>query len=308
MINTLTDIVKYSAQRYPEQAAYTDGKNEVSYSQLESKTSQLASRLLEYGLKPQDRVGIYMPRSLESAIAVYGIMKAGGVFVPLDPLAPASRTAYLIRDCGITLLVTVENQRKKISRVLEQHDSLLEAIVGIDQDLGCQYVSWDTIYEQPINKTELPFVDPDDLAYIMYTSGSTGTPKGIMHTHKSGLNYAKLSAALYQLHHRDRVASHAPLHFDISTFSYFTAPLAGATTLIIPEAFTKVPASLSSLLESEKVTIWYSVPLALIQMLTNGLLEQRELSSIRWVLFRGRGVCSQIFKKAYADLAPSQIL
>ncbi|MEO0491367.1 MAG: AMP-binding protein, partial [Cyanobacteria bacterium J06659_2] len=126
-----------------------------------------------------------------------------------------------------------------------------------------------------------------DLAYIMYTSGSTGTPKGIMHTHRSGLNYAQMAAHTYGLNHSDRLGNHSPLHFDMSTLDYFSGPLVGATTVIIPEAYTKMPASLSQLVQDEALTIWYSVPFALIQLLLRGVLAERDLSSLRWVLFGG---------------------
>jgi amino acid adenylation domain-containing protein len=126
-----------------------------------------------------------------------------------------------------------------------------------------------------------------DLAYIMYTSGSTGMPKGLMHTHYSGLSYAQMSISTYDVHHQDRLSNHSPLHFDMSTFDYFSGPLAGATTVIIPEEYTKLPASLSKLIETEQLTIWYSVPFALIQLLLRGVLEARDLSRLRWVLFGG---------------------
>ena len=139
-----------------------------------------------------------------------------------------------------------------------------------------------------------------DLAYIMYTSGSTGAPKGIMHTHHSGLSYAKLSTQVYDVKPSDRIANHAPLHFDISTFGYFSGPLASATTVIIPDAYTKLPASLSTLMEQEKISIWYSVPLALVQLLHNGVLEARDLSSLRWVLYGGENFMPKYIRSLMA--------
>jgi amino acid adenylation domain-containing protein len=121
----------------------------------------------------------------------------------------------------------------------------------------------------------------------MYTSGSTGVPKGIMHTHSSGLAYATAAADLYGVRSDDRLSNHSPLHFDMSTFDYFAGPLAGATTIIVPESYSVLPASMSQLVQDEAMTIWYSVPLALIQILTRGVLDQRDLSTLRWVLFGG---------------------
>jgi amino acid adenylation domain-containing protein len=126
-----------------------------------------------------------------------------------------------------------------------------------------------------------------DLAYIIYTSGSTGEPKGIMHTHASGLSYARMAADLYELTNDDVLSNFPPLHFDQSTFDYFSGPLVGATTVIIPEEHRLLPASLSQLMQDERMTVWYSVPFALIQLLLRGALEERDLSSLRWIIFGG---------------------
>ena len=133
-----------------------------------------------------------------------------------------------------------------------------------------------------------------DLAYIMYTSGSTGVPKGLMHTHRSGLAYARLSATTYGVCAEDRLGNHSPLHFDMSTFEYLTGPLQGAASIIIPEDVTFFPQSLARLIESEALTFWYSVPLALIQLLEQTDIAERTISSLRWVLFGG-----EIFSPKY---------
>ena len=86
---------------------------------------------------------------------------------------------------------------------------------------------------------------------------------------------------------RDRLSNHAPLQFDLSTLDYFAAAVCGATTVIIPEAYTRVPASLSQLMETERLTTLYAVPLAMIQLTLHGALEKRDLSALRWVLFGG---------------------
>ena len=97
-----------------------------------------------------------------------------------------------------------------------------------------------------------PRVLSDDIAYVMYTSGSTGRPKGIVHTHRSGLRYAQQAVELYGVQPWDRLANSAPFHFDISTFELFAGPLAGASTLVIPEPYLKLPASLSQLLADDR--------------------------------------------------------
>ncbi|MEM9261649.1 MAG: AMP-binding protein, partial [Bacteroidota bacterium] len=121
----------------------------------------------------------------------------------------------------------------------------------------------------------------------MYTSGSTGQPKGIMHTHASGLAFARLTAGTFGLTAADRFGNHAPIYFDVSTLGLFTAPLVGASTVIATDGHTIFPASMRNLIEQERLTVWYSVPLALIQLLNAGLIEAGEFPDLRWLFYAG---------------------
>ncbi len=252
---------------------------------MEHQANQLASVLIEQGVQIGDRVGVFLKPSLETAIAIYGIMSAGAAYVPLDTSSPPSRIAYVIKDCGINHLISNSSQKDSLQKVLQENVAI-KNVIGVDNDLSVQTISWNKVFQTSAQKVDIQLRD-NALAYIMYTSGTTGVPKGIMHTHYSGLSYAKLSKQLYKISPEDRLGNHSPLHFDISTMGYFTIPLAGATTTIVPESYTFFPASLSQLIEKEKLTIWYSVPLALIQMLQRGALNKRNLSSLRWILFGG---------------------
>lgn len=286
MIYTLPHIIENAARKFPDQEAFRCGSDSLTYHSLNSKTDQLAKHLMESGVKKGDRVGIYMNRCLESVIAVYGILKCGAAFVPLDAAAPHSRTIFLIADCGIQFLVTSAKQKNKVPKLIEQ-GSPIKQVIGISEQIPMGSFSWDKIFTIDLTDFIRINILAQDLAYIMYTSGSTGAPKGIMHTHYSALSYAKLSANLYGLRNTDRIANHAPLHFDISTFGYFTAPLACATTIIVTDAHTKLPVSLAELMVKEEISIWYSVPLALIQLHLSGALDKHDLKSLRWVLFGG---------------------
>lgn len=275
------------AEMKPEHVAIRFSGQNLTYGNLELRSNNLARILLDQGLQRGERVGIYMNKGLESAVAMYGIMKAGGAYVPLDPFAPVSRIGFVIKDCNIRHLILKPAKLDSLSQILAD-DAPVEHVIGIDkqENFHVNCVSWDEINLSDNKIPDLNLTE-QDLAYILYTSGSTGVPKGIMHTHRSGLSFAEWGAKTYGLTRDDCISNHAPLHFDLSTFDFFASAIAGATTVIVPEAFAKFPANMAKFIEDEKISIWYSVPFALIQMMQNGKLDSRDCSTLRWILFAG---------------------
>lgn len=286
MIYNLAQIVENSAKEFPEKEAFRFLNESITFKDLNNKSSQLATCLLSRGVKKGDRVGILMHRCLETCIAIYGILKSGAAYVPIDPFLPSERIKFLINDCGIKHLVTTDKQSKKIKKILSDEENL-KAIIGLSESQNIETMSWEAVFQESLQAYKPVNILADDLSYILYTSGSTGTPKGIMHTHASGLAFAKLVVDLYSFKHTDVVANSAPLHFDVSILGYCSSPLAGATTVIISDAHLKFPVSLADLVEKEKVTIWYSVPLLLIELLHKGGIQNKDYASMRWVLFAG---------------------
>lgn len=288
----LSQGVTHAANSQPEHEAVRFSGQSLSYVELENKSNQLARMLIDLGLQRGDRVGIHMNKGLESAVGMYGIMKAGGAYVPLDPFAPANRIGFVIKDCGIRYLLAKSNKMSNLQQIFSGETSSgktpLEFLIGIEPEegLSAKCISWQDVYSLPDSSPSVDMTE-QDLAYILYTSGSTGTPKGIMHTHRSGLSFAEWAVETYQLMASDRISNHAPLHFDLSTFDFFATAIAGGTTVIIPEALTKFPANLSRLIETERISVWYSVPFALIQLMQRGDLAQHDTSSLRWILFAG---------------------
>lgn len=279
--------VDESASRFPDHHAMRFNNGHLTYADLAQRSNQLAHLLREQGITRRDRVGVFLDKGLETPLAIYGIMKAGAAYVPLDPRSPVSRLVDIIEDCEIKGVISQSNKRKVLQQV-SQNQQTLQFIVGFDDaEIEVRTYSWESMTSFPSDTAPAVSVIDQDLAYIMYTSGSTGKPKGIMHTHYSGLSYARMSAATYDVRHEDRLSNHSPLHFDMSTFDYLTGPLCGATTVIIPEAYTLFPVNLAKLIQDEKLTIWYSVPFALIQLLLRGTLEKHDLSSLRWILYGG---------------------
>jgi len=275
-------LTHYS-QTTPEHPALSFLGSQLSYRALEESANQLAHALIASGASPQDRVGIFMHKGLELGVAIYAILKAGCAFVPLDPALPAERLAYILEDCEIELLVSSDALVKTITGL---PDTLPLTIAGVTGDIPFKKIESGTVDQQPTTVPEVVFTD-QYLGYIMYTSGSTGNPKGMMHTHNGSICYANWGKDHVQLTPEDRVASHAPLHFDLSIFDFFSTLRAGATVVLVPEAVTKFPASWTKLIEDEKITAVFTVPYTLITMAEQGAMDMRDLTSLRWIMFGG---------------------
>lgn len=277
-----------TAARDPSRKAILFLDENLSYEQLSQRSNALAHTLIDHGVRRHDPVGIYMDKSIETAVALYGIMKAGAAYVPLDPAAPQERFESVVRDCAIRCIVTAPNKCRLLRSLLPEK-STIECLIGLDgqEDLPFRQITWDEVGSAPSEKAPAVKIAANDLAYIIYTSGSTGNPKGIMHTHASGLSFARWAAHEYGFGPSDILSNHAPLHFDLSILDYFAGAVAGCTTSIIPEAYTKLPASYSQLIADHRITVLYTVPFAMIQLLNRGLLAERDLSALRWAIFGG---------------------
>ncbi|MFK8031426.1 MAG: amino acid adenylation domain-containing protein [Gammaproteobacteria bacterium] len=285
----------------PDHPAFEFLDQIISYDQLARRSNALARYLISIGITPGDRVGIYMPKAIETPVALFGIMKAGAAYVPLDPSAPVERTAGLVNDCDISVIISSSQQRRSLKK-LSRLETCLQRLIGTDCDISpWQNASWDEVFHQSDSPLE-NVVGADDLAYIIYTSGSTGAPKGIMHTHRSGLCFSLWAAREYGFTHLDRLSNHAPLHFDLSIMDYFSSVAVGATVVIIPEDYTKLPASYSQLIADRKITVLYTVPFALIQLLLRGALEQRDLTHLRYAIFGGEPFPTAHLRALMAEL------
>lgn len=283
----LPHAIDRAAARAPDRDAIRYGGQALTYAALVERADRLAGLLRAQGVRRGDRVGVHAGKGLAATVAMYGIMKAGAAYVPLDPASPPARQAFVVRDCGIRHLVTEPARERPLAALLAEGVPV-ECVIGVEREVGdrVRRFAWADVAAHPRAAPDANLVEMD-LAYVLYTSGSTGMPKGVMHSHRSALAFARVAAATYGLTGEDRLSNHAPLHFDLSTLDYFSAALVGATTVVIPDVHTKMPASLAALIEAERLTVLYAVPLALTQLVLHGALEKRDLTSVRWVLFGG---------------------
>ncbi len=271
----LDDALAHHAKATPEAAAVNMLGEFTTYQHLNAQADRIAGELLMRGIQPGDHILISSAKSPTAIAAIYAILRVGAVYVPIDPAAPKDRVAAQVAVIEPALAVVDAPRAQAFTQHLAASD-----ILNLDQQSN-ESPPPDLLAQRQNLRSQ------GDPAYILMTSGTTGTPKGIVHTHKSGMAYAKMAGRLCALGPDDRVSHHTPMHFDMSIFDMFSTALAGACTVIIPEMHSKLPASLAQLTEAQQITVWYSVPYALIQLVERGALEARDLSAIRIVMFAG---------------------
>ncbi|MEM7012229.1 MAG: amino acid adenylation domain-containing protein [Verrucomicrobiota bacterium] len=255
--------------------AWIDGDRRTTYIEADEQANQLARHLRANGVRRGDRVALFLDRSDRACVAIFGILKLGAAYLPIDPQAPPGRVEQLCNLGEVSAVIVDGRSAPKFDQITKPRS--LRVICNIQTDDLSQLDS------TPLANESME----DDLAYVIFTSGSTGMPKGIMHTHRSAVSYARWAASEYGLTAEDRIANFSPFHFDISTFDLFAAREAGAATVIVPQAVQMFPASCSQLLESSETSVVFSVPWVFQQLLEKGCLPDRNLSRLRWMIYGG---------------------
>jgi amino acid adenylation domain-containing protein len=284
----LHHLLARAAALDPSREAVRCAGRALSYAELDRAANAVARALIEGGVRPGDRVGLSMPKRVEALPALYGIMRAGAAYVPLDPKAPVARMAMVAEDCAVAALVGEARRVEAILGAMAGHAPRLA--LTVDDEASTQGETRAVTYEEVIAGAEA--ADPqvavieDDLAYILYTSGSTGVPKGVMLTHRNALAFVEWAAGSIGIRPEDRVSNHAPFHFDLSIFDIYLAALGGATLVLVPDEDAYFGQALADLIRAEAITVWYSVPSAL-QLITKTLDGPGGLPSLRTVVFAG---------------------
>jgi amino acid adenylation domain-containing protein len=302
MAYVLQQLLAKSAKAYPDKPAVWARGKSVTYRELDERSNQLAHLLVEKGIQKGDRVGLFFPKCVESIVSMLGVLKAGGVYVPLDPQMPADRVGYIIANCGIRILIT--NSDKRAALAPETLSLIENFILTEGEGDGGNRIAWSKLAEYPASHAPKVNLIETDLAYILYTSGSTGRPKGVMLSHQNALTFVEWCAEEFQVRSEDRLSNHAPLHFDLSVFDVYNTLEAGATVYLITEDLAVFPTSLANFIETQKITIWYSVPSALMLLLLHGRVTAERLQSIRILLFAGE-VFPMKYLRQLAEVSPA---
>lgn len=281
-------MLRASSQKAPGKEALVHGNTRLSYSEVDSKTSNLAAGLRQSGLKRGDRIGIYLDASVPQVLSIFAVSKAGGVFVPINGQLFADQVAHIAKDCGMKALITTPAKLEAIAEVLPQIPSLEFLIVTSDGNspalklpihnfeqfcAAAPAVSW---REGSIEK---------DLAAILYTSGSTGKPKGVMLSHANIMAGSTIVSTYLGITSSERILAVLPFSFDAGMNQLMTAFQQGGTCVLINFVFAR---DIVQVLIKEEITGLAGVP-TLWSLLSqpNSTLSKQPLPHLRYITNTG---------------------
>ncbi|CAM2069714.1 Amino acid adenylation domain-containing protein [Sulfidibacter corallicola] len=223
------------AARTPDAVALVMDEAHMTYAQLNGRANRIARRLLELGAAPETTVAIYLDTGFDAICAVWGVLKSGARYLPLDPDYPVDRLQFMIADGDVKLLISDRALAEKLPHELPQ--------LLLDRD------------ELPSDETDLDLTPAAaDAAYIIYTSGSTSRPKGVVIEHGALTNYATDAVDGLHLSEADRVLQFASLSFDVTVEEIFPTLLAGAALVLVEDLKTLDYAGFNELIERHGIT------------------------------------------------------
>ena len=285
---TLPQLLSRSVQQHPDRVAAEEPNGaSITYEALDAMSNRVAAVLRAGGVHPGDRVGLCLPKSIDALIAIFGALKAGAAYVPVDPYAPAARCAYILNDCSVRMIVVDERLAEglltEIQALGTPPNMLRLSTIGGGHGIESAIAEENEAAEDLSDCAP----DADDLAYILYTSGSTGRPKGVMLSHRNAVSFVDWCSEVFEPTADDRFSSHAPLHFDLSILDLYVPLKHGATVILIGAELGKEPLALAELIASKRISVWYSTPSILSLLAQYGKLQRFQYPALRTVLFAG---------------------
>ncbi|PSL44995.1 amino acid adenylation domain-containing protein [Chitinophaga niastensis] len=275
---TIIELFALQVARTPDAIAIVMPGEYLTYRELDRRTTQLAHQLSAKGITTDRLVPVCIERSLNMAVALLGIMKAGAAYVPIDPAYPAERIDYILEDIGADIVVCSEDCKHRITG-----NKNIEVLVP-DYDMA--------ILEKCI-APDAP--SPNHLAYVIYTSGSTGKPKGVMVEHGGMLNHLLAKINELQIDAETVLAFTASYTFDISVWQLFAALLCGGRTVIYQHELILEPARFMQQIDADGITILELVPSHLSELLQEE--TGVSLKQLKYMVVTGEAVHQSLLKQ-----------
>lgn len=315
--HTLDDNLRVSTARHPEKAALVFYGHVTTYAALNDQVDRIAGYLQSRAkVSKGDRVGLYMQNAPQFVAGFYGIIRAGGVVVPVNAMNLSEETEHIVMDAGIRVILAAQDRVPQLGPMLDS-GVLEHTIIATYSDMlpsplplgvpdliaapkaqlpdGC--VSWDAVLGANIQPQPTP-LDPTDLCVMPYTSGSTGKGKGCMHTHQTTLHAAACMFEWFGIGGEDVYLAAAPMFHVVGLQAGMNVPIAtGGTSVILPRWDRDVAARL---IRDFGVTAWPTVPTAVIDFLNRPDLRDDDLKSLRRIWGGGIAMPAAVAEKLHA--------
>ncbi|WP_051330885.1 non-ribosomal peptide synthetase [Aneurinibacillus terranovensis] len=284
---TLPGLFYLAADKHPNNIALSAEDGRMTYEDVNKRSNQLAHRLQFYGLKKGDFIGVFMERSLDTVVSLLGIMKAGGVYVPIDPEYPEDRARYMIQDSRISHVVTKRQHEEKAVELIAGN-ACVEKILCVD-DGECEHYSADNVTSG---------LTPDDFAYVIYTSGSTGRPKGTLLSHRSVVNQIDYAIRYYDCQEYDIFTQFTSFSFDPSVCETFSALFSGARLHLLSPSQRVSIEEFTNIIEEIKVTGVLALPTAFFNQLASYLSDEdcKKLASVKRIVVGGEALTGSMVR------------
>ncbi len=284
-------ILERKAAEAPQRTAIICGESVYSYETINSRANQLARYLLRNGIGLEDKVGLLVDRSVDMLVALFAVLKAGAAYVPIDPEYPVQRIAHILEDCEAKLLLTASEYAERM------------AFTGIHiADVGNR-----ELYSVETGNLNTE-VQPDNLAYILYTSGSTGMPKGVSIEHKSVCNFLHAMQHQYPMLESDAYLLKTPYTFDVSVMELFGWTLAGSHLVILEEGEHRNPRAILRAVDRYRIRLLNFVP-SMFRLFVQALDREHTamLHDMKYILLAGEALPRDLIEQFDALGLPVQL-
>ena len=261
MLENLSDLISATARRLPEAEALRFRNSSLNYGELDAAVSDFASAMLALGLERSDRIAVLSDKQISTVVAAFGTMRAGCVFVPVNPLAKPDQVAYILANCNVRVLVTTSARLAELAPALADCPDLTSVVLQDDSvpDLALQVPvrTWQAAHSDATTRRSPFRVISSDMASILYTSGSTGKPKGVVLSHLNMITGAQSVASYLENDQHDRILALLPLSFDAG-FSQLTTAFSVGACVVLHNYL--LPGDVIKLVRKERITGITGVP------------------------------------------------
>ena len=284
-------FLEVTAQQRPERVGLVSGERRRTYGELETAANRLARALIDAGVHRGDRVLILLDNSIETAISVFGVLKAGAVFVVLHYSTRRDRLAHILGDAEPVALITSSAHVRDAGDLLSAATGL-RCVLWVGEGQGpvssrTTPLAWDALAAYPAEAPVCPAGDTD-LGMLIYTSGSTGRPKGVMATHGNMIAATESVNGYLRNTADDVILDVLPLAFGYGLYQLFLAAQVGAR-VVLDKGFA-FPARTVALMEQEQVTALPAVPTFYALLLRYPDLLRRPLPALRYMTNAGAAI------------------